>query len=40
MVFVPSADGKTHTEAEFTPWEDVVRGAEVFANATVRLARE
>jgi N-carbamoyl-L-amino-acid hydrolase len=38
MVFVPSADGKTHNEAEFTPWDDVVRGARVFANATVRLA--
>jgi N-carbamoyl-L-amino-acid hydrolase len=38
MVFVPSADGKTHNEAEFTPWDDVVRGVRVFANATVRLA--
>jgi N-carbamoyl-L-amino-acid hydrolase len=38
MVFVPSADGKTHNEAEFTPWDDVVSGARVFANATVRLA--
>jgi N-carbamoyl-L-amino-acid hydrolase len=38
MLFVPSADGKTHNEAEFTPWDDVVRGARVFANATVRLA--
>jgi N-carbamoyl-L-amino-acid hydrolase len=40
MLFVPSADGKTHDEAEFTPWDDVVRGAELFANATLRLARE
>jgi N-carbamoyl-L-amino-acid hydrolase len=38
MLFVPSADGKTHNEAEFTSWDDVVRGARVFANATVRLA--
>jgi N-carbamoyl-L-amino-acid hydrolase len=40
MIFVPSADGKTHNEAEFTPWDDVVRGAEVFANTTLRLAAE
>jgi N-carbamoyl-L-amino-acid hydrolase len=38
MIFVPSADGKTHNEAEFTPWDDVVRGAQVFADATRRLA--
>jgi N-carbamoyl-L-amino-acid hydrolase len=40
MIFVPSADGKTHNEAEFTPWDDVVRGAEVFANTTAQLAGE
>jgi len=40
MVFVPSVDGKTHNEAEFTEWEDCVAGANVFANATVRLANE
>lgn len=40
MIFVPSEDGKTHNEAEFTPWPDVVRGAEVFANATLRLAQQ
>ncbi|MFB6069323.1 MAG: Zn-dependent hydrolase [Halobacterium sp.] len=40
MVFVPSEDGTTHNEAEFTPWEDVVAGAEVYAEATRRLANE
>jgi N-carbamoyl-L-amino-acid hydrolase len=40
MIFVPSEDGKTHSEGEFTPWEDVVRGAEVFANTTLRLSSE
>ena len=40
MIFVPSEDGKTHNEVEFTPWEDVVRGAAVFANATRRLSSE
>ena len=39
MIFVPSVDGKTHNEAEFTQWDDVVRGVEVFANSTLRLAQ-
>ncbi|WP_135806360.1 Zn-dependent hydrolase [Halorussus marinus] len=40
MVFVPSVDGITHNEAEFTEWDDCVAGANVFANATVELATE
>jgi N-carbamoyl-L-amino-acid hydrolase len=40
MVFVSSEDGKTHNEAEFTPWADVVDGARVYAEATRRLANE
>ncbi|QHS17681.1 Zn-dependent hydrolase [Halopenitus persicus] len=40
MLFVPSADGNTHNEAEFTPWEDCVTGARTFAEATRRLATE
>jgi N-carbamoyl-L-amino-acid hydrolase len=40
MVFVPSVDGRTHTEEEFTEWEDVVAGAQVFANATEQLANK
>jgi len=38
MIFVPSVDGKTHNEEEFTEWEDCVAGAKVLAEATVRLA--
>jgi N-carbamoyl-L-amino-acid hydrolase len=38
MLFVPSADGITHNEAEFTPWDDCVAGARTFAEATLRLA--
>ncbi len=38
MVFVPSVDGVSHNEDEFTRWEDCVTGANVFANATRRLA--
>ena len=38
MVFVPSADGITHAESEYTEWDDCVAGAETFANATLELA--
>jgi N-carbamoyl-L-amino-acid hydrolase len=38
MIFVPSVDGITHNEGEFTEWEDCVAGANVFANTTLRLA--
>lgn len=38
LVFVPSVDGKTHNEQEFTEWDDAVAGAEVFANTVLQLA--
>ncbi len=38
MIFVPSVDGKSHREDEFTEWDDVVTGANVFLNATYNLA--
>jgi N-carbamoyl-L-amino-acid hydrolase len=38
MIFVPSVDGKTHNEAEYTEWEDAVAGAQTFAEATKQLA--
>lgn len=40
MIFVPSVDGITHNEGEFTEWNDCVAGANVFANTTLRLASE
>ena len=40
MLFVPSVDGLTHSEAEFTEWEDCLEGARVFAQATVELATD
>ncbi|WP_254537876.1 Zn-dependent hydrolase [Halomarina litorea] len=40
MLFVPSVDGITHAESEFTEWADCVAGAEAFANATLGLATE
>jgi len=38
MIFVPSVDGKTHNEAEYTEWADALAGARTFAEATLRLA--
>ncbi len=38
MLFVPSVDGKTHNEAEYTEWDDAVNGAKVYAETVKRLA--
>ncbi|MFC4408419.1 Zn-dependent hydrolase [Haloarchaeobius iranensis] len=38
MVFVPSVDGVSHTEAEFTEWDDVVTGTNVLLNAVLAEA--
>jgi N-carbamoyl-L-amino-acid hydrolase len=40
MIFVPSIGGISHNEDEFTPWDDCVTGANVYANAAYRLAEE
>lgn len=40
MVFVPSVDGITHNEDEYTDWADVVTGTQVVAEAARRLAEE
>ena len=40
MVFVPSVGGVSHTEDEFTEWEDVVTGVEVLLEATLERATE
>jgi N-carbamoyl-L-amino-acid hydrolase len=39
MLFVPSVDGKTHNEDEYTEWGDAVEGARVYAETTRRLAK-
>ena len=39
MIFVPSVDGKSHTEEEYTHWEDVLAGASVYTNTAYRLAQ-
>ncbi|WP_254763436.1 Zn-dependent hydrolase [Natrinema marinum] len=40
MIFVPSVDGQTHNESEYTAWEDCVAGANVYANVVLSLANE
>jgi len=40
MVFVPSVDGVSHRESEYTEWEDVLAGVEVLGRAVVRKADE
>jgi N-carbamoyl-L-amino-acid hydrolase len=40
MIFAPSIDGISHSEDEYTPWEDCVRCAEVYANAAHQLSTE
>ncbi len=38
MVFVPSRAGRSHSPAEWTPWEDIELGANVLLNTLYRLA--
>jgi len=40
MVFVPSVDGVSHTEGEYTEWADVVTGTEVLYRAVLEKANE
>ena len=38
MVFVPSRDGRSHCEEEFTPMDDIEHGANTLLNAALELA--
>ena len=38
MIFVPSRDGRSHSPAEWTAWEDIEIGANTALNALYRLA--
>jgi N-carbamoyl-L-amino-acid hydrolase len=38
MIFVPSRDGRSHCEEEFTPIEDVEHGANTLLLAALELA--
>lgn len=38
MIFVPSKGGRSHSPAEWTPWEDIEHGANVLLNTLHALA--
>ena len=40
MIFVPSRQGRSHSPAEFTDWEQIENGADVLLNTLLRLANE
>jgi len=40
MIFIPSVDGISHRESEFTEWDDVVAGTEVLLSAVLAKANE
>ena len=37
MIFVPSVDGVSHRESEYTEWDDVVAGTEVLCRTVERM---
>jgi N-carbamoyl-L-amino-acid hydrolase len=38
MIFVPSKEGRSHSPAEWTAWEDIFTGARVLVNSLRRLS--
>ncbi|MDX9766634.1 MAG: Zn-dependent hydrolase [Ectothiorhodospiraceae bacterium] len=38
MIFVPSIEGRSHSSAEWTAWEDIERGATLALHTLIRLA--
>ena len=40
MIFVPSIEGKSHSASEWTPWEDIEKGANLALQAILKLAAE
>lgn len=40
MIFIPSVDGKSHCEEEFTRWEDVEKGTNLLLHVIQSLAQE
>ncbi|WP_082232101.1 Zn-dependent hydrolase [Halobacillus massiliensis] len=40
MVFVPSINGKSHSEDELTPWEDCEKGVNVILESALSLAND
>jgi N-carbamoyl-L-amino-acid hydrolase len=40
MIFVPSRQGRSHSPAEFTDWDQIENGANVLLNTLLRLAND
>lgn len=40
MIFVPSVDGVSHTEEEYTEWKDIVVGTNVLLQAVYEKANK
>jgi N-carbamoyl-L-amino-acid hydrolase len=40
MIFVPSHQGRSHSPAEFTDWDQIENGANVLLNTLLRLAND
>ncbi|ASS90172.1 Zn-dependent hydrolase [Aeribacillus pallidus] len=40
MIFVPSINGKSHCEEEFTPYEDCAKGADVLLETVLNLQKK
>ena len=40
MIFVPSRDGRSHSPAEWTAWEDIEIGAKLMLNALLEIAQK
>ena len=40
MIFIPSVNGKSHCEEEFTPWEECEKGVNVLLETVMKLAQK
>ncbi|MCM3541643.1 Zn-dependent hydrolase [Priestia megaterium] len=40
MIFIPSVNGKSHCEEEFTPWEECEKGVNVLLETAIKLAQK
>ncbi len=40
MIFIPSVNGKSHCEEEFTPWEECEKGVNVLLETVIKLVQK
>lgn len=40
LIFIPSVNGKSHCEEEFTPWEECEKGVNVLLETVIKLAQK